>query len=147
PVRDRLFDVLPEVRVVDSIGSSESGRQATREFQGKGAVAAMEPLDGNVVLSEDRASVLGPHSREVGWLARSGRVPLGYLHDEPKTRQTFPVVDGVRYVVPGDRARMVPDGRIEVLGRDATTINTGGEKVFSEEVEAALVGHPAVRDT
>jgi acyl-CoA synthetase (AMP-forming)/AMP-acid ligase II len=145
-VRDRLFDALPDVRVIDSIGSSESGRQAARQFRGKGSEAEMEPLDGNVVLSADRSRVLRPDDAEIGWLARRGRVPLGYLHDEARTVRTFPVVDGVRYVVPGDRARVLADGTIEVLGRDATTINTGGEKVFGEEVEAALATHPAVRE-
>jgi acyl-CoA synthetase (AMP-forming)/AMP-acid ligase II len=73
-------------------------------------------------------------------------VPLGYLGDPEKTARTFPVIEGVRYAVPGDRARFKDDGSIEVLGRDSVTINTGGEKVFAEEVESAIASHPAVED-
>ena len=88
----------------------------------------------------------GPHPRararptsELGWLAQQGRVPLGYLGDEAKTARTFPVIDGVRYSVPGDRARYTPDGLLDLHGRDSVTINSGGEKIFAEEVEAALM--------
>ena len=81
-----------------------------------------------------------------GWLAQRGRVPLGYLGDPDKTARTFPVIDGVRYSIPGDRAELLEDGRIVLLGRDGVTINSGGEKIFVEEVERAFVAHPAVRD-
>ena len=74
-------------------------------------------------------------------------MPRGYLGDREKTERTFPTIDGVRYVVAGDRARLRADGRIELLGRESVTINTGGEKVFAEEVELALKHHPAVYDT
>ena len=83
---------------------------------------------------------------EVGWLAQQGRVPLGYLGDADKTARTFPVIDGVRYSVPGDRARLTADGIIELYGRDSVTINSGGEKIFAEEVEQALAHHPDVYD-
>ena len=82
----------------------------------------------------------------MGWLAQTGRMPRGYLGDRTKTEQTFPTIDGTRYVVAGDRARLLADGRIELLGRESVTINTGGEKVFAEEVELALKHHPAVYD-
>ena len=81
-----------------------------------------------------------------GRLAKSGHVPLGYFGDKPATRATFPVLDGVRYALLGDLARVADDGSIEVLGRGSTCINTGGEKVFPEEVEQALKRHPAVLD-
>ena len=81
-----------------------------------------------------------------GWLAQRGRVPLGYLGDPDKTARTFPVIDGVRYSIPGDRAELLEDGRIVLLGRDGVTINSGGEKIFVEEVERALAAHPDVRD-
>ena len=71
-------------------------------------------------------------------------IPLGYLGDAEKTARTFPVIDGVRWSVPGDRARFLADGRIELLGRDSVTINSGGEKIFAEEVEAAMAEHPDV---
>ena len=98
------------------------------------------------MLSADLTRRLEPGETELGWLAQSGRVPLGYLGDPEKTASTFPVVDGVRYAVAGDRAVLLPDGRIELHGRDSVCINTGGEKVFAEEVETALKTHPAVLD-
>jgi fatty-acyl-CoA synthase len=82
----------------------------------------------------------------VGWLASSGHIPLGYLNDEKKTNATFPVVDGVRYSIPGDRVVSLGDGRFRFMGRDSLMINTGGEKVFVEEVEEAIKSHPAVHD-
>src|SRR5205807_8041088 len=85
-------------------------------------------------------------SGQVGFLARRGRVPLGYWKDPEKTAATFPEVDGVRWAVPGDMAVLEDDGTISLLGRGSVSINTGGEKVFPEEVEAALKGHPAVFD-
>lgn len=100
----------------------------------------------SVVLSADLSGVLEPGSAELGWLAQTGRVPRGYLGDPDKTARTFPVVDGVRHAVAGDRACVLADGAVELHGRDSVTINTGGEKVFAEEVEQALKRHPAVFD-
>ncbi len=99
-----------------------------------------------VVVDEARTHVLAPGDDEVGWLAQRGRVPLGYLNDPEKTAATFPVVDGERMSVAGDRARWLADGTVELLGREAACINTGGEKVFAEEVEHALAHHPGVAD-
>ena len=90
--------------------------------------------------------MLAPGHEGLGWLAQSGAVPLGYLGDAEKTARTFPVIDGMRYSIPGDRARLLADGEIELLGRDSVTINSGGEKIFAEEVEQAIAGHPAVAD-
>ena len=87
-----------------------------------------------------------PGSEEVGWVAMRGHVPLGYFGDSEKSARTFPVIDGVRYSIPGDRGRQHEDGIVEMLGRDSVTINSGGEKIFAEEVEAALGHHPAVYD-
>lgn len=99
-----------------------------------------------VVAAEDLGSILQPGHDGMGWLAQRGYVPLGYKDDAAKTAATFPVIDGVRYAVPGDRARHHADGRIELLGRDSVTINSGGEKIFVEEVETAIASHPAVVD-
>jgi 3-oxocholest-4-en-26-oate---CoA ligase len=82
----------------------------------------------------------------MGWLAQRGYVPLGYKGDAAKTAATFPVIDGIRYAIPGDRARHRADGVIELLGRDSVTINSGGEKIFVEEVETAIASHPSVAD-
>jgi fatty-acyl-CoA synthase len=129
--------------VVDIVGSSESGRQGVARGTGP-ARFTLPPTA--TVLAEDRSRVLGPDDgSEVGWLAATGPIPRGYLGDEAKTTATFPVVGGIRYVVAGDRARWTPDG-LELLGRDSVCINTGGEKVFAEEVEEAVKAHPAVFD-
>ena len=88
------------------------------------------------ILSEDLTEVLPAGHDGMGWLAQAGRVPLGYLGDADKSARTFPVIDGVRYSVPGDRARLTADDRLELYGRDSVTINSGGEKIFAEEVEA-----------
>jgi len=98
------------------------------------------------VLSADLTRRLEPGDPELGWLAQTGRVPRGYLGDPEKTGRTFPLVDGVRHAVAGDRARVLADGSLELLGRDSVTINTGGEKVFAEEVEQAVKRHPDVFD-
>ena len=101
---------------------------------------------GATVISAEMDRELDPGEDEVGWFAMSGRVPLGYLGDADKTARTFPVVEGRRMSVPGDRARRLVDGRIEVLGRDSVTINSGGEKIFAEEVEVVVKTHPGVYD-
>src|SRR5262245_54150893 len=99
-----------------------------------------------VVLKEDLSDRLEPGSPETGWLAKPGRVPLGYYKDAAKTARTFPVVGGTRYAVPGDHAQMRADGTLVVLGRGSVCINSGGEKVYPEEVEQVLRKHPAIAD-
>ncbi len=84
---------------------------------------------------------------ELGWVAQEGRVPLGYLGDRAKSEATFCEIDGRRCAVAGDRARLLADGSLELHGRDSVTINSGGEKIFAEEVEQALKRHPGVYDT
>ena len=109
---------------------------------------------GTFMLSAGNHVLVAPTSRacssedddEIGWLAKSGRVALGYLGDAEKTARTYPTVNGVRYAVPGDRARVRPGMIVELHGRDSVTINSGGEKIFAEEVEHALRHHPAVYD-
>ena len=98
------------------------------------------------MLSADRTRFLAPGEDEVGWTARRGRVPLGYLGDRTKTEETFPIIDGRRVAVPGDRARLGPDGSITLLGRDSMVVNSGGEKIFVEEVEDVIRRHPSVFD-
>jgi fatty-acyl-CoA synthase len=98
------------------------------------------------IVSGDLDRRLEPGHQDLGWLAQCGRVPLGYLGDAEKTERTFPTIDGIRYSVPGDRARITADGVLQLHGRDSVTINSGGEKIFAEEVEAALAHHPALYD-
>jgi acyl-CoA synthetase (AMP-forming)/AMP-acid ligase II len=99
-----------------------------------------------IVLRNDLSGTVEPGSDEIGWVGRSGHVPLGYYKDAAKTARTFPVLRGTRYAVPGDHARVLADGTIVVLGRGSVSINTGGEKVYAEEVEQILRRHPAVYD-
>ncbi|MCU1352284.1 MAG: fatty-acid--CoA ligase [Acidimicrobiales bacterium] len=146
-LKDRFLERLPNAAVLDAVGSSETGAQMGHTST-KGATATGEfvPGPGTVVVSEDLSGVLSPGDDAIGWLAQMGHVPLGYLDDADKTARTFPVIDGVRYSVPGDRATWRSDGIIELLGRDSVTINSGGEKIFAEEVEQAIAHHPAVYD-
>lgn len=146
-VKQRLIETLPNAVVVDGVGSSETGAQM-HHMSTSGAVATGTFNAGpdTFVAAEDLSAILAPGHDGMGWLAQRGYVPLGYKGDAAKTAKTFPVIDGVRYAVPGDRARHGADGSIELLGRDSVTINSGGEKIFVEEVETAIASHPAVAD-
>ncbi|MBX9980603.1 acyl-CoA synthetase [Mycobacterium gordonae] len=146
-VKQRLIDVLPNAMIVDGVGSSETGAQM-HHMSTSGAVSTGTFNAGpdTFVAAEDLSSILPPGHDGIGWLAQRGYVPLGYKGDAAKTAATFPVIDGVRYAVPGDRARHHQSGHIELLGRDSVTINSGGEKIFAEEVESAIASHPAVAD-
>jgi acyl-CoA synthetase (AMP-forming)/AMP-acid ligase II len=147
PVKQRFVDLLPHVTILDAGGSSETGPQmGQRSSRAQPATGLFTPNPGAVVISDSMARLLRPGDDEIGWLAQQAAIPLGYLGDPDKTARTFPVVEGIRHAVPGDRARWHADGQIELLGRDAVTINSGGEKVFAEEVEAAIACHPAVYD-
>jgi 3-oxocholest-4-en-26-oate---CoA ligase len=145
--KQRLIDVKPGLIVVDGVGSSETGAQMTH-MSASGAVATgkFDAGPDTFVAAEDLSAILEPGHDGMGWLAQRGYVPLGYKGDEAKTAATFPVIEGVRYSVPGDRALHLEDGSIELLGRESQTINSGGEKIFVEEVETALASHPAVAD-
>ncbi|NLA35011.1 MAG: AMP-binding protein [Actinobacteria bacterium] len=150
-MKQALLDALPGITIVDVLGSSESGRQGVANTRAENAEApgGFRTESSASIVSEDLDRVLTPNpdgDNEIGWLTQTGRVPLGYLGDEAKTARTFPVIDGVRHVVAGDRARYRADGSLELLGRDSVCINTGGEKVFAEEVEVALTSHVDVAD-
>ena len=148
-LKAELLERLPHIRVMDALGSSETGSQASHAStsDSKPTSGSFELVPGSLVLNEAMTAPLEPGSGETGWLAREARVPLGYYKDADKTARTFPTIEGVRYSVPGDRARISADGRLELLGRDSVTINSGGEKIFAEEVEQALKHHPAVYDS
>ena len=145
--KQRLIDVKPGLIVMDGVGSSETGIQMSH-MSAPGAVSTGKFNAGpdTFVAAEELDSILEPGHDGIGWLAQRGFVPLGYKGDEAKTAKTFPVIDGVRFSIPGDRARHLADGGIELLGRESQTINSGGEKIFVEEVETALLSHPAVAD-
>ena len=146
-VKQRLIEVLPNVVVVDGVGSSETGGQMHhRSMSGAVSTGTFNAGPDTVVATEDLTAIMEPGHDGIGWLAQRGYIPLGYKGDAAKTAKTFPVIDGVRYAIPGDRARHRADGAIELLGRDSVTINSGGEKIFAEEVETAIASHPAVGD-
>ncbi|MFC8527174.1 acyl-CoA synthetase [Nocardia sp. NPDC057227] len=146
-VKERWIAARPGLLVLDAVGSSETG-VVLNHMSTEGAVSTGRFSAGATtrVVAEDFSAVLDPGAEDIGWLAQQRHTPLGYLGDAAKTARTFPVIDGVRYALPGDRARHLADGTVELLGRDAVTINSGGEKVFAEEVELALCSHPAVED-
>ncbi|HEV7865984.1 MAG TPA: acyl-CoA synthetase, partial [Acidimicrobiia bacterium] len=147
PVKDDLMARIPGAFVYDTFGSSESGTFA-KSTSGAGTTPAQgrfAPRDDAVVL-DDELRPVEPGSGVVGRLARSGAVALGYYNDPEKTAATFPVIDGVRFIVTGDHATVEPDGTIQVLGRGSACINSGGEKIYPDEVEAALKSHPEVAD-
>ncbi len=143
-----LLDKVPHAMLFDGFGASETGAQgASVAMAGMEIKNAQFKMDEHtLVLDEALTRRLNPDEAGVGWLARTGHLPLGYFGDEAKTRRTYPTVGGVRYAVPGDRAQYSPDGTIQVFGRDSVCINSGGEKIFAEEVEAALKRHSAVYD-
>jgi acyl-CoA synthetase (AMP-forming)/AMP-acid ligase II len=141
-VKARLAEVLPAVKVLDTFGASETGSQG-RMAGAPGGRPRLLADPHNAVLDDDGHPV-APGG--VGRLARRGHLPLGYYGDPAKTAATFPTIDGVRWSVPGDLARVEDDGTITVLGRGSVCINTGGEKVFPEEVESVLKAHPEVAD-
>lgn len=147
-VKQRWLDAFPGVVVLDIVGSSETGLSGTGRMQpetGLGSVAAIGP-ETAVLDADDRPLDPVADVGAVGRMARTGSIPLGYFADLDKTAQTFPEIDGVRYAVPGDYVRIEEGRRLTLLGRGANCINTGGEKVYPDEVEAALKSHPAVFD-
>jgi acyl-CoA synthetase (AMP-forming)/AMP-acid ligase II len=146
-LKQAFLERLPHVTVVDGYGASETGAQGSQASRaGDAPSSGSFHVTDSVVLKQDLSGRLAPGSDEVGWVGRPGYVPLGYYKDAAKTARTFPVVDGVRYAVPGDHGRLKGDGTVVVLGRGSVSINTGGEKVYAEEVEEVLRRHPAVYD-
>ena len=147
-VKDRILRLLPQAVIGDVAGSSETGSQLANISTSQAAATSgvFTPAAGTCVVDADHGRILEPGEDETGWLARQGAIPFGYLGDREKTERTFPTIAGHRLALPGDRARHLADGTIELLGRESVTINSGGEKIFAEEVEAALTGHTAIRD-
>ena len=145
--KERLAGLLASTMIVDGYGSSETGtmgRQATAAGQEAGG--ARFDMGPTTRVLDDQLNFVEPGSEVVGRLARTGHIPLRYHKDPEKTAATFVEVEGRRWVIPGDYARVHADGTIELLGRGSVSINTGGEKVYPEEVEAVVKGHPDVFD-
>ena len=141
-----LMECLPHITIIEGYGSSESGNMAFGNSRGGNASQTFEPRVGAAVVSADRSRFLRAGEEEIGWAARTGRIPLGYFNDAEATRWTFPQIEGRLVVIPGDRASLEKDGTIRLFGRDSLVVNTGGEKVFVEEVEEVLRAHPDIAD-
>jgi acyl-CoA synthetase (AMP-forming)/AMP-acid ligase II len=147
-IKEKLLELLPNRVITDSIGSSETGFGGT-SIVAKGEAHTGGPrvtIDKATVVLDDDGNEVVPGSGVRGVIAKSGHIPVGYYRDEEKTRQTFRTINGVRYAIPGDYAQVEADGSVTMLGRGSVSINSGGEKIYPEEVEAALKGHPDVFD-
>src|SRR5438552_10392804 len=137
--KEKLSALLPSAMIVDGFGSSETGTMGTQRGSSRGFTVS----DASEVFDDDfRPAPVGV----IGRLARRGHIPLRYHKDPEKTKATFVDIESERWVLPGDYARRLEDGTIELLGRGSVSINTGGEKVYPEEVEADVKGHPDVFD-
>jgi acyl-CoA synthetase (AMP-forming)/AMP-acid ligase II len=149
PVKDEFFKHLPNIVIVDAIGSSESGNNGMVTM-GKGDTAMKSgptvSVLGNTVVFDEDLNPVAPGSGVIGKIARGGNIPVGYYNDPVKTAEVFITVGDTRYVMPGDFATLEEDGTITLLGRGSVSINSGGEKIFPEEVESAVRSHPEVFD-
>jgi acyl-CoA synthetase (AMP-forming)/AMP-acid ligase II len=147
-IKEKLLELLPNRVITDSIGSSETG------FGGTSIVAKGEhhmggprvAIDHRTVVLDEDGNEVKPGSGVRGVIAKKGNIPVGYYKDDKKTAETFRIYNGVRYAIPGDYAEVEADGTVTMLGRGSVSINSGGEKIYPEEVEAALKGHPDVFD-
>ena len=147
-IKEKLLELLPNRVITDSIGSSETGFGGT-SIVAKGQAHTGGPrvsIDKNTVVLDDDGNEVAPGSGVRGVIAKRGHIPVGYYKDEKKTAETFRTFNGVRYAIPGDYAQVEADGSVTMLGRGSVSINSGGEKIYPEEVEAALKGHPDVFD-
>ena len=147
-LKEKFLELLPDRIITDSIGSSETG------FGGSSVVAKGQShtggprvtIDKNTKVLDEDGNEVQPGSGKRGVIAKCGHIPVGYFKDEKKTAETFKTFNGVRYAIPGDFAEVEADGTVTMLGRGSVSINSGGEKIYPEEVEAALKGHPDVFD-
>jgi acyl-CoA synthetase (AMP-forming)/AMP-acid ligase II len=150
-VKDRYLDRFPNMIITDSVGSTEGGFNGlTMVAKGQTQISGGGPTVNSgadvVILDEQLELIVAPDDR-VGMIGRGGNIPIGYYNDAEKTAATFIIAaDGNRYAVPGDYAQWADEGRMVLLGRGSVSINSGGEKIYPEEVEQALKDHPAVYD-
>ncbi len=149
PVKDQFFAQLPQIVITDAIGSSEGGNNGLTVITAGNTAMKSGPTVrrlGETVVFDENLEPVQPGSGVIGKIARSGDIPLGYYNDPKKTAEVFIEVRGRRYVMPGDFATVEADGSITLLGRGSIVINSGGEKIFPEEVESAVRSHPDVMD-
>jgi acyl-CoA synthetase (AMP-forming)/AMP-acid ligase II len=147
-IKEKFLELLPNRVITDSIGSSETGFGGISVVT-KGQSHTGGPrvqIDKTTVVLDEEGNEVEPGSGVRGFIAKRGNIPVGYFKDEKKTAETFRTFHGVRYAIPGDFATVEEDGSVTMLGRGSVSINSGGEKIYPEEVEAALKGHPDVFD-
>ncbi|MFJ1458514.1 acyl-CoA synthetase [Nocardia sp. N2S4-5] len=147
-LKDEFIELLPNTMITDSIGSSETGFGGLSVVS-KGATHTGGPrvkIDASTEVLDESGNPVVPGSGQVGLLARKGHIPVGYYNDPVKTAATFKEFNGTRYSIPGDFARVEEDGSVTMLGRGSVSINSGGEKIYPEEVEGALKCHPEILD-
>ncbi len=148
-IKDEYLELLPNCFITEAIGATETGFSGLTmhakgaKARGGGPTVSIGP---DTIVIDDDGKPIGPGSKTIGRIARSGNVPLRYHKDPEKSAATFITIDGVRYSIPGDFARVESDGTVTLLGRGSNCINSGGEKIFPEEVEGALKSHPDVFD-
>jgi len=152
-VKAQYLDRFPNVMLLDAVGSSEQGFTGMSMVTKESLARADTQTRGvrinpgrDVVVFDEQWQRVSPGSGVAGKLARGGNVPIGYYKDPQKTAETFVLVEGRRWAIPGDYATVETDGSITMLGRGSVSINSGGEKIFPEEVEGAVKSHPAVFD-
>lgn len=147
PVKKELLSFMPNATMIDTFGSSEGSGLGSNQVSAAGSTVSGQFKIGKgcKVFTEDHQEVL-PGSGVAGMIAKSGNIPVGYYKDPEKSARTFPTIEGVRYSIPGDWCVVEADGTIKLLGRGSGCINTGGEKVFAEEVEEVLKLAPEVED-
>ena len=152
-IKDTILEYLPNLFLIDAVGSSETGATGVNihtkdgKLKDSGGGPKFTKPNFSEILNLDTLEIIQPDDTEtIGYLARKGHVPLAYYKDEEKSKKTFIEVNGERYSIPGDMAKYEEDGQMTLLGRGSVSINSGGEKIFPEEVEMALKAHPNVFD-
>ena len=152
-IKDAILEYLPNLFLIDAVGSSETGATGVNihtkdgKLKDSGGGPKFTKPNFSEILNLDTKEVIPPSDTEtIGYLARKGHVPVAYYKDEEKSKKTFIEVGGVRYSIPGDMAKYEEDGQMTLLGRGSVSINSGGEKIFPEEVEMALKAHPNIFD-
>ena len=152
-IKDTILEYLPNLFLIDAVGSSETGATGVNihtkdgKLKDSGGGPKFTKPNFSEILNLDTKEVIQPSDTEtIGYLARKGHVPVAYYKDEEKSKKTFIEVGGVRYSIPGDMAKYEEDGQMTLLGRGSVSINSGGEKIFPEEVEMALKAHPNIFD-
>ena len=152
-IKDTMITLLPNLFIIDAVGSSETGATGVNihtkngKLKDSGGGPKFNKPDFSAILNLETQQIIPQSDTEtIGYLARKGHVPIAYYKDPEKSKKTFIDVEGERFSVPGDMAKYESDGQITLLGRGSVSINSGGEKIFPEEVEMALKAHPNVFD-